>query len=144
MKKALLFGLGLVFSFQAQAGLSVSIKETFKDEINDVAFSMNEQTDAMIETPISADGKRAYYLACIPTDYYGNALAMLRVEDVAVKDGKLVYSNNRLVATGRDTFLNCTGKAAKLRGANVEPRTIKVLETVINDKVILGASIEVR
>lgn len=145
MKKALLFGLALAFSFQAQAKLEMTIREVYKDQINDVAFSMNQQTDAMIETPISADGKRAYNLACIPKDYYGNVQALLFAEDVTLnKDGERVYSNHHLVWSASDTFLACVGKAAKLRGANVEPRTLTISEVIVNDKLILSSSIEVR
>lgn len=122
----------------AHAGLDFAMKTVFEDSISDVAFSMNAMTDQMIETPISSDGKRAYYLACMPTDQYGRGgLAVLRAEDVRVVDGERVYGNGRTIAVASETFfLRCAFNAAKLKGANVQPRTLRVRHLTVNGREI--------
>lgn len=126
----------LVISPLAHAGLEVGFRTIFEDRINDVAFSMNTMTDQMIETPISADGRHAYYLACLPTDkYVRGGLAVLRVEDVTTVDGERVYGNGRTIVISSETFFfRCAMNAAKLKGANVQPRVLRVRQLTLNGK----------
>lgn len=128
MKTLLITLLSMAFALPVSADEKKPeiIQVIFQDQVNDVHFSMTEN-GAMVETPISADGKRAYYLACIPYRKTGSSLAVLRYESISRDNsGDVVFGSGKTIATALDSFIPCAFKAAKLKGASVQPRTITV------------------